>query len=116
MATFFPSFSTSAAWRRSSRPGRRALRGRARRTCGRGTLRFEPLASDLLVLQIDREGDVRDARGSASAVRQARSATFSTCAGAHDAGAVDGDVREEPVELDVLLRVGADQVVVAAGR
>ena len=65
---------------------------------------------DFLFLQIDRKGDVGNAairkRGAAGQIGD----VFHV-GRAHDALVEDGDVHEELVERDVLLRIGADQVV-----
>jgi hypothetical protein len=76
-----------------------------------GDVSLRPLAFDLPLLQVYREGDVRHA-----APQQGRSAR-EVCdvldmRRTHHADAVLGDVGEHFVELDVLLRAGADQIVV----
>ena len=71
---------------------------------------LRPLSVDLALLQVDRKGDMRYA-----AIEQCRPArqvrdVLDMCR-PHDSRVVLRDIHEELVELDVLLREGADEVV-----
>jgi len=69
----------------------------------------------LLVLKVGRDVDVGHAaareRGAAGEVRD-----VGDVGGTHHSRVVDGDVHEQPVEIDVLLGMGVDEVVVGVPR
>jgi hypothetical protein len=114
IAIFVPQLRTSATRPRSSA----ARQTGAARGHVRGVMRhvaLGALARDRFLLDVERHAYMRH-----PAIRERRAAgevgDVLDMGRSHDPCAVRGDVDEQPVEFDVLLRVGTDQVVIGQAR